>query len=139
MERSEQTIPLKNKIASSYKKLQVKKIDIAYIYKWLLKINLRRVYSTYLSMICAMRTCPLPQAPATCVPSLDQLNLNTLPVLGFSNAYDHCNRRNNIKFIIIMIINNDKFHNKTNVQYIPDIRCLVLLNENVAKVIHIGI
>jgi len=86
-----------------------------------------------------MRTCPLPQAPATCVPSLDQLNLNTLPVLGFSNAYDHCNRSNNIKFIIIIIINNDTFHNKTNVQYIPDIRCLVMLNENVAKGICIGI
>lgn len=34
-------------------------------------------------------TCPLPHAPPTCVPSLDHAKLKMLPVLGFSNAYDH--------------------------------------------------
>ena len=35
-------------------------------------------------------TCPLPQAPATCVLSLDQAMLKMLPVFGFSSAWDHC-------------------------------------------------
>ncbi len=34
----------------------------------------------------AKMTWPLPQAPASWVPSADQAKLNTLPVLGFSNA-----------------------------------------------------
>ena len=38
-------------------------------------------------------TCPLPHAPAICVLSDDQAMLNRLPVLGFSNEYDHWNTR----------------------------------------------
>ena len=45
---------------------------------------------SYLSMTWANMTCPLPHAPANCVPSLDHAMLNTLPVLGFSRACDHC-------------------------------------------------
>ena len=46
-------------------------------------------HPSYLSMTWANMTCPLPHAPANCVPSLDHAMLNTLPVLGFSRACDH--------------------------------------------------
>lgn len=55
----------------------------------LVRVITKFFHSQCWSTTWAKMTCPLPQAPASWVPSADQARLNTLPVLGFSSAYDH--------------------------------------------------
>lgn len=52
----------------------------------LVRVITKFLHSQCCSTTWAKMTCPLPQAPASWVPSADQATLNTLPVLGFSNA-----------------------------------------------------
>lgn len=52
----------------------------------LVRVMTKFFHSQCCSTTWAKMTCPFPQAPASWVPSADQAKLNTLPVLGFSNA-----------------------------------------------------
>ena len=46
--------------------------------------------NTYRSTTCANTTCPLPHAPANCVPSEVHAIFITVPHTGFSRLCDHC-------------------------------------------------